>query len=73
VDTHVGRVGTRLGLLRPGVPFEEWHDAMLRLTPVGAALDFHVNLLRHGRRSCFAHSPECDGYGLRRMRPRVGL
>ena len=26
VDTHVSRVGTRLGLFRPGAPFEELHD-----------------------------------------------
>ena len=38
VDTHVCRVGTRLGLLRPGAPFEEQHDAMLALTPPGAEL-----------------------------------
>ena len=30
VDTHVARVGPRLGLLRPGAPFEELHDQMLR-------------------------------------------
>jgi endonuclease-3 len=29
VDTHVSRVGTRLGLFRPGAPFEELHDTML--------------------------------------------
>ena len=31
VDTHVFRVGTRLGLFRPGASFEEAHDEMLRL------------------------------------------
>ena len=36
VDTHVSRVGTRLGLFRPGAPFEELHDQMLALTPRGA-------------------------------------
>ena len=35
VDTHVSRVGTRLGLFRPGAPFEELHDEMLALTPRG--------------------------------------
>ena len=46
VDTHVCRVGTRLGLFREGAPFEELHDAMLELTPRGQELEFHVNLLR---------------------------
>jgi endonuclease III len=69
VDTHVSRVGTRLGLLRPKAPFEELHDAMLALTPPGAELEFHVNLLRHGRRTCHAQRPACAQCALRRMCP----
>ena len=73
VDTHVSRVATRLGLLRPGAPFEEQHDQMLALTPPGEELELHINLLRHGRRTCHARSPECGSCGLRRMCPRVGV
>ena len=51
VDTHVSRVGTRLGLLSAGAPFERLHDEMLALTPQGEELELHVNLLRHGRRT----------------------
>jgi len=69
VDTHVSRVATRLGLLRPGAPFEELHDEMTALTPPDAALEFHMNLLRHGRRTCHARSPQCATCGLRRMCP----
>ena len=69
VDTHVSRVGTRLHLLRPGAPFEELHDEMLALTPPGAELEFHVNLLRHGRRTCHAQRPACGACHLRRMCP----
>jgi endonuclease-3 len=69
VDTHVSRVGTRLGLLRPKAPFPELHDAMLALTPPGAELEFHVNLLRHGRRTCHAQRPACAQCALRRMCP----
>jgi endonuclease-3 len=65
VDTHVSRVGMRLHLLRPGAPFEELHDAMLALTPPGAELEFHVNLLRHGRRTCHAQRPRCAACTLR--------
>jgi len=71
VDTHVSRVGTRLGLFRPGAPFEELHDDMLALTPRGQELEFHVNLLRHGRRTCHAQRPECPACELRRMCPYV--
>ncbi len=72
VDTHVSRVGTRLGLLRPKAPFEELHDAMLALTPRGAELEFHINLLRHGRRTCHSQRPACDDCALARMCPSRG-
>ena len=69
VDTHVSRVGMRLGLLRTGAPFEELHDEMLALTPAGEELELHVNLLRHGRRTCHARSPACAECALARMCP----
>ncbi len=73
VDTHVSRVGTRLGLLRPGAPFSEQHDEMLALTPPGEELELHVNLLRHGRRTCHARRPACPECALARMCPSRGL
>ena len=73
VDTHVSRVGTRLGLLRPKAGFEEMHDHMLALTPRGQEVEFHVNLLRHGRRICHAQRPQCPVCPLRRMCPQVGV
>jgi endonuclease-3 len=69
VDTHVSRVGTRLGLFRPGAPFVELHDTMLEITPPGEELELHLNLLRHGRRTCYARKPDCAGCALRRMCP----
>jgi endonuclease III len=69
VDTHVSRVGTRLGLLEPGAPFDRLHDQMLALTPPGEELELHVNLLRHGRRTCHARSPACAECDLARMCP----
>jgi endonuclease-3 len=73
VDTHVSRVGVRLGLLRPGAGFDELHDAMLELTPRGAELELHINLLRHGRRTCHARRPACGECALARMCPKVGV
>jgi endonuclease-3 len=73
VDTHVSRVGTRLGLLRAGASFEELHDQMLALTPPGQELELHVNLLRHGRRTCHARSPACRECALARMCPSRAL
>jgi endonuclease III len=69
VDTHVSRVGTRLGLLRAGAPFDELHDQMLAITPPGDELELHVNLLRHGRRTCHARKPACEECALARMCP----
>jgi endonuclease III len=69
VDTHVSRVGTRLGLFRPGAPFAELHDDLLALCPRGQELELHVNLLRHGRRTCTAQRPRCPECALRRSCP----
>jgi endonuclease-3 len=59
VDTHVYRVGTRLGLFRPGAPLDEAHDELLRLVDADDAHEFHVSLIRHGRRTCHARNPRC--------------
>ncbi len=72
VDTHVSRVGMRLYLLQPGASFELLHDQMLALTPPGEELELHVNLLRHGRRTCHARKPACGECALARMCPSRG-
>ena len=70
VDTHVYRVGTRLGLFRPGASFEEAHDELLRLADSPEdAYEIHVLLIRHGRRTCTARAPRCAECPLRRMCP----
>ena len=72
VDTHVSRVGMRLELLQPGAGFEQLHDQMLAITPPGQELELHVNLLRHGRRTCHARKPACGECALARMCPSRG-
>lgn len=69
VDTHVSRVGTRLALFREKAPFEELHDALLELTPRGQEWELHLNMLRHGRRTCHSQRPECGVCALQRMCP----
>ena len=59
VDTHVYRVGTRLGLFRPKGSFEDAHDELLRLAGPEDAYELHVSLIRHGRRTCTARAPRC--------------
>lgn len=70
VDTHVYRVGTRLGLFRPKAPLDEAHDEMLRFVDDGEeAYELHVLLIRHGRRTCSARSPDCPACPLKRICP----
>jgi endonuclease-3 len=59
VDTHVYRVGSRLGLWPQRASFDQAHDAMLRLADPDDAYEAHVALIRHGRRTCTARSPRC--------------
>lgn len=68
VDTHVYRVGGRLGLFAPGASFETAHDEMLAITDPEDAYELHVNLITHGRRVC-RPKPRCDQCELRRMCP----
>ncbi|MEA2348775.1 MAG: endonuclease [Thermoleophilaceae bacterium] len=69
VDTHVDRVGKRLGLFRPKASFEEEHDEMLRVADPEDAYDLHMNLIRHGRLVCKARAPRCHECTLLRMCP----
>jgi endonuclease-3 len=76
VDTHVYRVASRLGLIRPKASFEEAHDRLRELAEPQDAYELHVNLLRHGRRLCKAQRPLCEYCPLLRVCPygrrRVG-
>jgi len=68
VDTHVYRVGGRLGLFAEGASFERAHDEMLAITDPEDAYELHINLITHGRRVC-RPTPRCGECGLRRMCP----
>jgi endonuclease-3 len=68
VDTHVHRVGARLGLFPPRASFERAHDEMLAITDPADAYELHINLITHGRRVC-RPQPRCEQCALRRMCP----
>ena len=68
VDTHVHRVGGRLGLFRERASFDEAHDEMLRVVEPEDAYELHINLIRHGRAVCRPR-PRCELCALRRMCP----
>ena len=60
VDTHVHRVSRRLGLIGPRTDAAKAHEALARLVPPRRVLEFHVQLIRHGRSDCSARSPRCE-------------
>ncbi len=68
VDTHVYRVGGRLGLFSPNASPDRAHDEMLAIADPADAYELHMNLIRHGREVC-RPMPQCDRCDLRRMCP----
>jgi len=71
VDTHVYRVGARLGLWPARASFDQAHGELSRLCGDDPqfAYEVHMLLIRHGRRTCVARSPRCPECPLRRMCP----
>jgi endonuclease III len=68
VDTHVERVGKRLGLISPNASFDSAHDELRDVIPPEDAYELHINLIRHGRAICRPR-PRCNECALRRMCP----
>jgi endonuclease-3 len=68
VDTHVKRVGGRLGLFPESASFEVAHDEMLAITDPADTYEVHMNLIAHGRAICRPR-PRCEACGLARMCP----
>jgi len=79
VDTHVHRVSLRLGLIGPRTGAAKAHDELARLVPPAQVLQFHIQLIRHGRTLCVARNPKCASCpllglcpeGLRRMHTEI--
>lgn len=59
VDTHVYRVAGRLGLLPPKASPEQAHEILEAMLKPEQVYPFHVNLIKHGRRTCFSQRPAC--------------
>jgi endonuclease III len=68
VDTHVHRVGGRLGLIDDRASFDQAHDEILRVVDPEDAYELHINLIHHGRAICRPR-PRCKDCDLRRMCP----
>jgi endonuclease-3 len=59
VDTHVLRVGKRMGFIPDRMDAEKAHQWMVPLIPKGKSLSLHLNLIRFGREICRAKNPLC--------------
>jgi endonuclease-3 len=60
VDTHILRVGKRLGFIPEEIDAEKAHSWMVPLVPKGKAHSLHINLIQHGRSVCKAKKPQCE-------------
>ena len=60
VDTHVHRMGQRIGFLPDGISAEKAHPVMEAIVPPEDYYAFHLNLIQHGREVCKARRPECE-------------
>jgi endonuclease III len=60
VDTHILRVGKRLGFIPERMGAEKAHPWIAPLLPKRKSLSLHLNLIRFGRSVCKARKPWCD-------------
>lgn len=60
VDTHIHRLGQRIGFLPEGISADKAHPVMEAIVPPDDYYAFHLNLIWHGREVCNARSPHCE-------------
>jgi len=60
VDTHILRIGKRLGFIPEGMNAEKAHIWMVPLVPKKKPLSLHLNLIQFGRSVCKARDPQCN-------------
>ncbi len=60
VDTHVNRVSKRLGMVPESFSIDKAHVLMEAIVPPEDHYAFHIYLIRHGRDTCRARSPQCE-------------
>jgi endonuclease-3 len=59
VDTHILRIGKRLGLLSKDADDSVAHDFFAKVVPHNIMYELHLNMIEHGRRTCSARRPKC--------------
>lgn len=72
VDTHVGRLSNRLGLTKE-TSAEKVERDLQKLVPQEQWCLFSHLLIWHGRRRCFARSPDCGDCEVNQLCPKIGV
>ena len=72
VDTHVARLSHRLGLTRE-TDAVKVEAALMKLVPSDQWCLFSHLLIWHGRRRCFARTPDCQHCEVYQNCPRLGV
>lgn len=73
VDTHVERVAKRLALIAPATTPERAHEQLERLVDPALYYEFHMLLIKHGRRTCDARRPRCEACPVEALCPASRL
>ncbi len=73
VDTHVHRVAKRLGLVPEKSTAEQAHELLEPMLTPEQVYPFHIQLIKHGRRTCAARKPKCSSCPLRTRCPSAEL
>lgn len=60
VDTHIHRVGQRIGFLPQGISADDAHPVMEAIVPPEDYFNFHIHLIQLGREICQARRPRCE-------------
>jgi endonuclease-3 len=60
IDTHIFRIARRLALIPEKCSDEEAHRLMTEMIPDSRYYEVHVNLIRHGRKTCRPSDPQCE-------------
>lgn len=73
VDTHIYRVGRRLGLVPFKASVDRAHDIMEAQVAPEDIFRYHVLLITHGRRVCRAQRPACADCALAAVCPSAAV
>jgi endonuclease-3 len=72
VDTHVGRVSRRLGLIKTNDAVKA-EQALIEQVPKRDWIDLSHMMIHHGRAICIARRPKCEICPLEPVCPRIGV